>query len=99
MCVVGKEQPHRGFMHSLLAVLIFSGLVYLVIPKAAPYFAVAMSSHLVLDIFNKKNIRLWYPFPGGVSLRLCKADGAADGALFYIGCTAAAILTLICLIR
>lgn len=99
MCVIGKEQPHRGFMHSLLAVLIFSGLVYLVIPEAASYFAVAMSSHLVLDIFNKKNIRLWYPFRGGVSLKLCKADGTADGALFYIGCTAASVLTLICLIR
>ena len=99
MCMIGKEQPHRSFMHSLLAVLIFSGLVYLVIPEVAGYFAVAMSSHLVLDIFNKKNIRLWYPFPGGVSLKLCKADGWADEALFYIGCTAASGLTLICLMR
>lgn len=99
MCIFGKEQPHRGFMHSLLAVLIFSGLVYLTLPEAAQYFAVAMSSHLVLDIFNKKNIRLWYPFSGGVSLKLCKADGYADQILFYAGCAAASVLTILSLMR
>lgn len=99
LCIFGKEQPHRSFMHSLLAVCMFSGLVYLVIPEAMNYFAVAMSSHLVLDIFNKKDIRLWYPFHGGVSLKLCKADGWADQTLFYIGCTAAAGLTIFCMLK
>lgn len=99
MCMIGKRQPHRGFMHSVLALLIFSGLVYLILPKAMYYFAVAMSSHLVLDIFNKKNLCLWYPFSGGVALKLCKADGWANQTLFYIGCAATVILTLICLFR
>ena len=99
LCILGKEQPHRSFMHSLLALFLFSGLVYLTAPKAAGCFAVAMSSHLVLDIFNKKDIRLWYPLPGGVSLKLCKADGAADQVLFYAGCAAAGILTVVCLMK
>lgn len=99
LCIFGKEQPHRSFMHSLLAVCLFSGLVYLILPEAAGYFAVAMSSHLVLDIFNKKDIRLWYPFSGGVSLKLCRADGAVNQILFYVGCAAAGILTVIGLMR
>ncbi|MCI7813806.1 MAG: metal-dependent hydrolase [Lachnospiraceae bacterium] len=99
MCIIGKRQPHRGFMHSVLATVIFSGLVYVMLPKAAYYFAVAMSSHLVLDLFNKKNLSLWFPFPGGVSLKICKADGWTNQTLFYIGCAAMVVLTLIALFR
>ena len=39
VCAFGKEQPHRSFMHSFLALVLLSILVRAMFPMAMPYFA------------------------------------------------------------
>lgn len=69
---------HRGFSHSLLAMALETGFVYLIFPMAALPFAIAFATHLVLDISNRKKVRLFYPAKRGVSLRLFYADRLAN---------------------
>ena len=69
---------HRGFSHSLLALLLEAGFLYLVFPKAVLSFAAAFATHLVLDITNRKKLRLLYPAKRGFSLGLFYADRLAN---------------------
>lgn len=83
VCIMGEKTPHRSFMHSLLAVCLLGGSLYFVYPKIAPSFMVAMLSHIALDIFNYKNVKVMYPLKWGSCFSLCKADGLANKLIFY----------------
>lgn len=85
VCTFGKKQPHRSFMHSLPALVILSSIVYGIFPDLAPYFFVAMLSHMLIDMLNYKNVRILYPLKFGISLDFCHADGLVSKALFYAG--------------
>lgn len=85
VCAFGKEQPHRSFMHSILAWAILSLLMFIISPTLMPYFVVSFGSHLVLDLLNYKKVRLLYPMKGGFSLKLCYADGLVNNILLVIG--------------
>lgn len=86
VCAFGKEQPHRSFMHSFLALFLLSALVGVIFPTAMPYFALAFLSHLATDIFNYKRVRLLYPMKkGGFCLKLFRAKGFANRVLFLAG--------------
>lgn len=93
ICAFGKEQPHRSFMHSFLALMLFSLAISLIWKKAVRYFVVGFLSHLVIDIFNKKKVRLLYPLKGGISLGLFRAYGLVNGIFFLVG-SAAMVLEL-----
>lgn len=69
---------HRGFSHSLLALAIESLCIYLIFPQTLIPFVIAFVSHLILDITNKKRVRLFYPAKGGISLGLFYADRMAN---------------------
>jgi inner membrane protein len=85
VCAFGKEQPHRSFMHSFLALIILSALVGVILPTAMPYFAVAFISHLATDLFNFKRVRLLYPLKGGISFHMFHAKGIANSVIFLAG--------------
>lgn len=85
ICQFGKHQPHRTFMHSLLACLILSQTVHLAFPNVSIYFAISMLSHIFLDMFNKKDVSLLYPMHGGISFKLCTASGIVNKLLFGVG--------------
>lgn len=89
---------HRGFSHSLLAMAIETACVYIILPQTAVPFAVAFATHLILDISNKKQVRLFYPAKKGVSLGLFYADRLAN-RVCEIGGTAWLILALIISLR
>lgn len=95
ICGFGKEQPHRSFMHSFLALALLTGAVYVMYPEAAAYFAVAMCSHMVADTLNYMNVQLFYPIKGGISLNLCHAKGTVNT---YIGYSALLIILLECVL-
>lgn len=97
ICAFGKEQPHRSFMHSFLALILLSVALGLIWEKAVIYFAVGFLSHLATDIFNKKKVRLLYPMKGGVSLGLFHAYGLANDIFFAIGSIVAIIEVIICI--
>lgn len=88
MCAVGKNSPHRSFTHSFLGWAILSGIVYFISPLAAPYFAVAMLSHILLDLLNRRKVRLLYPLKKGICFSVCKSDGALNQLLLHVGTAA-----------
>lgn len=91
ICIFGKEQPHRSFLHSFLGLALLSMAVYILSPLLVPYFAVAMASHIAIDTLNHKRVKLFYPLPGGIRLGLCSANGIVNDWLFKIGSLVVAI--------
>ena len=76
---------HRGFSHSLLAMLIFTVSIWLIFPAAAMPFAVSFATHIVLDLMNKKPVRIFYPMKKGFSLGMFYADRFADKVIALAG--------------
>lgn len=95
LCLYGKEKPHRTFMHSLFGMLTITAAVWIAVPVIAPYFFVGYGTHILLDLFNKKKIQLFYPKKKGICLHLCKADGITNAVLGYTA-TIAVGLEIIC---
>lgn len=75
--IFGGTQPHRGFTHSVLALLIASFSAYLIFKNLALAFCIGYASHLLIDMVNKKGEQLLYPMPNRWCLNLCKANGLA----------------------
>lgn len=94
VCAVGKRSPHRSFMHSALAVIMLTSCIYVIYEGAALCFAVAMASHIIIDMLNYKNVRLAYPCKWGISLDICHADGFFNKALFSVSSLVAVASTL-----
>lgn len=99
LCAFGKEQPHRSFMHSLLALCALSACVGIVFPLASPYFFVSFAAHLALDLLNRKREKLFWPLGKGICLKLCASDGLVNKILMRAGGIAVPALILFCLAR
>ena len=84
-CVFASGSGHRGFSHSLLALVLETGFLWLVFPVASLPFAAAFASHVLLDITNKRPVRLFYPAKKGLRLGWFYADGLANKAFTAIG--------------
>lgn len=84
VCAYGKNQPHRAFMHSLLATALLTGAVYTLLPDAAIYFAISMLSHIAIDTLNYKKVSLFYPLPWRICFRICHARGFVNKIMFQI---------------
>lgn len=93
LCWLGYRSSHRTFTHSVTALVLFSLAVWLVYPPLMPGFGAAFVSHLVLDLLNKKGMRILYPLPISPSLGLCYAGGAVNKLLARLGGIAVAVLT------
>lgn len=75
--IFGGTQPHRGFTHSVLALLISYFSAYLTFKNMALAFCIGYASHLFIDLFNKKGEQLLWPLPNRWCFNLCKANGLA----------------------
>lgn len=85
VCMFGKNQPHRSFMHSFLGWFLLGGVAGLIYPAMAPYFSAAMLSHMMIDLLNRRNVRLLYPLKKGFCFGVCSADGWVNRSLFLAG--------------
>lgn len=85
LLIVGYESKHRTFTHSFLALAVFSGAVYMILPGAVIPYAVAYLSHLCLDILNKKPVPILYPLGKGICLKLCYAKGTVNNCFMILG--------------
>ena len=95
-CVFAGGSDHRGFSHSLLAMALETGFLWLVFPTAAVPFAIAFASHLLLDITNKKSVRLFYPAKKGICLGWFYADRLANRLTAAAGTIWLIIAIIIC---
>ena len=80
-CTFASISRHRAFSHSLLALALETASLWLIFPTMAMPFAIAFFTHLLLDLTNKKSVRLLYPFGSGICLGWCYADRLADKLL------------------
>lgn len=99
ICAFGKEQPHRSFMHSILALALMTCCVHIILPLAAPYFAAAFASHLLIDFFNRRGERLFYPYQKGFCLNICSSDGWMNSLLLRVCSLTAAGLFVYRMVR
>lgn len=81
-------------MHSFLALFGLSFFTYIIFPDITPYFFVGFISHMVIDAFNGKREKIFWPLGKGFALRLCKADGLVNKLLFHISNIAVFLLIL-----
>ena len=77
-CVFAGGSGHRGFSHSLLAMGLETACLWLIFPAVAMPFAIAFSSHVLLDLMNKRSVRLFYPAKKGICLGWFYADRLAN---------------------
>ncbi|MBR0307352.1 MAG: metal-dependent hydrolase [Mogibacterium sp.] len=84
-CTFASISSHRGFSHSILALVLETGFLYMAFPMTALPFAVSFASHQILDITNKKSVRLFYPLKRGVSLGWFYADKLANKIVAITG--------------
>ena len=69
--IVGFLSEHRTFTHTLLAAILFSLSVFLICPNLTLPFVIGYLSHLILDLFNKKQIQLFFPLKPKFCFNVC----------------------------
>lgn len=88
LCLFGMRQEHRGFIHSITAGAALTACVYAALSRQqACAFLAGFLSHIVLDLMNHKDLKLFWPAKKGICLHLCVSDGAANrllGAAFLV---------------
>lgn len=89
LITVGIRTPHRTFMHSIIAGILFSGSLYFCCRPLMYGFAIGFMSHLVLDIFNKEGSQYFWPIPLKFCFHLADADGTMNSVLEGVGTVAA----------
>lgn len=90
ICMFGMKQEHRWFMHSFAAGAALTACVHVALSRQqACVFLAGFLSHLVLDLPNHKDMRLFWPLKKGFCLHLCTSDGVVNkilGAAFLVIC-------------
>ena len=82
---IGMLTRHRSFMHSLPAMILFTACIWFMQRAMAPYFAIAYASHLLLDLTNRRGMRLFFPSRKLVSMKLFASNGWMDRILLMAG--------------
>ena len=88
---------HRGFSHSFLALGLESLFLWMIFPMTVKPFAIAFLSHLILDVMNKKRVRLFYPAEKGFRLGWFYADRLANKVFGAAGTVWLVIAVFLCL--
>ena len=97
-CAFASVSSHRGFSHSLLALALETLSLWLIFPQTALPFAIAFASHIILDLMNKRSVRLLYPAKKGFCLGLFYADRLANRVFAAAG-SAWLIVAVVIIIR
>lgn len=91
--ILHKTLGHRGALHSLIGLVVFSYIVYLICsffgePLFFIYFALGFLSHLLSDMLTKSGVEIFYPWkrnfrllPRAIAIR---SSSFFDEALFVI---------------
>lgn len=84
LTLLGYQTKHRTYTHSFLALGLFSSAVYFICRPMAIPFAIGYASHLLLDIFNKRGMQLFFPFKWKISLNKVYSDKRANEILMSV---------------
>ncbi len=90
-CAYGIASAHRTVTHSVLGGVALAGSMHFICAPLAPAFVLGYASHIVLDLFNKRRIQLFWPLKLGVKFGACVSNGIANkvvGAVSLVSCLA-----------
>ncbi|MDY6011954.1 metal-dependent hydrolase [Clostridium sp.] len=85
--IFGKRFRHRGFTHSLLAMIILYIFIEkfiqisnddIIIVSMCYGFFIGYASHLILDLITKEGIELLYPFKKNISIFFIKTNSNGE---------------------
>ena len=85
LSIIGKQSDHRGKTHSLLALIVSTLSVLLVDISIGIPYGIGYASHLLIDLFNKSPIQLFYPKKKGFCLKICYADQLGNELFLIFG--------------
>lgn len=85
LMIIGFQSDHREYTHSILALILCSVAVGMIYFPFVPFYVAGYSSHLLIDLLNKKGIQLFYPLKCRLCLKMCYAKGTGNSAFMYIG--------------
>ncbi len=84
LCFGMPFSAHRGFSHSILALLLMTGAARQVSVPLSDAFFWGFVSHLALDLLNKRGMKLLFPWKKGFCLGWCYANGKTAKVLTEI---------------
>lgn len=90
--IIGFFSHHRTFTHSILALTLFSLSICLIAPELMKYYIAGYASHLIIDLTNKKNVPIFFPFGKGFCLKWFYAGKVANTVFMWIGIIVSFIL-------
>lgn len=91
-CAVGRASGHRGFSHSVAALVFATFGMWMLCKPLAAAFGVGYLSHLLLDVLNKRGVRLLWPMRASARLGLFESGGAADWLFLLAGVATCAVV-------
>ena len=85
MAYLGSKSSHRSFTHSILGLIVYSGILSYGFNTNVilPYF-ISHLSHIILDLFNKKGVALFYPSKYKLCFGICESNGKVNKFLFWL---------------
>lgn len=85
MAYLGSKSSHRSFTHSILGLFVYSGILsYGFDDNVIVPYVVSHSSHIVLDLFNKKGVALFYPSKYRLCFGIFESNGKVNRFLFIL---------------
>lgn len=84
LMLIGFNTRHRTFTHSLIGMVLFGISTWLFCEPITISFLIGYMSHLILDLFNKKGLQLFFPLKWKFCLKICHADKRANRIIFWI---------------
>ncbi len=85
VCAFGRTRSHRSFMHSIMGLIALTACMDIFAPTMVQFFIPAFWTHIILDLFNRRRIKLFWPLKKGVCLKLCSSSGLVNKILFTVG--------------
>ena len=82
---VAAASGQRGFSHSLFAMAVYTASLSVMLRPVAAPFMTAFLSHLLLDLMNRKPVKIFWPFGRGICLRWFYADRTANTLIMLAG--------------
>ena len=92
--IFGFFQEHRKFTHSFLAMIIYSFAVFCIYPPLIKPFIIGYSSHIFIDLLNKKKIQIFWPIETGICFGICYANKLGNRILMWGGFVVSCVLLI-----
>ena len=89
--VFAKKSGHRGYSHSLAALIIYAFALYMIDARFVLPFEIGFVSHILLDLTNRRPLKLFYPAKKGFCLKWFYSDRFANTVCLAVSCAYLAV--------